>query len=111
MANLDWAGILIFIISSLMIPAFVSWYSSDLRVAQMQKKRDHYLELVKSFEIWRDDLHIFTPIGVSDTKPNEFFPIKSKPLSELDYYHQFIDHMESGYPRLLYTSPSPRDRS
>ncbi len=73
MANINWSGIGIFVLSALIIPAFVSWFSSDLRVAQMQKKRSHYLELVKSFEIWREDLHIFTKIGVSDTRPNEFF--------------------------------------
>ena len=100
MVNLDWASLAIFFISSFMIPAFVSWFSSDLRVAQMQKKRNHYLELVKSFEYLCENFHEFAPIGVPIPTSNEFKPIKPKPLSELEYYHQFIEHMESGYPDL-----------
>ena len=100
MANIDWVGLAIFVISSLMIPAFVSWYSSDLRVAQIQKKRDHYLELVKTFENWSDHLQEYAPIGVPSPTYNEFRPIEPKPLSELEYYLQFIEHMESGYPDL-----------
>ena len=100
MVNIDWIGLAIFVISSLAIPAFVSWFSSDLRVAQTQKKRNHYLELVKSFEIWSEDLHNYAPIGMLSPASNEFRPIELKPLSELEYYHQFIEHMESGYPDL-----------
>jgi len=100
MANIDWVGLAIFVISSLMIPAFVSWYSSDLRVAQIQKKRNHYLELVKSFENWSEDLHNYAPIGMLSPTSNEFRPIELKPLSELEYYLQFIEYNESGYPDL-----------
>ena len=100
MVNVDWVGLAIFVISSLMIPAFVSWYSSDLRVAQIQKKRNHYLELVKSFENWSEDLHNYAPIGMPSPTSNEFRPIEPKPLSELEYYLQFIEHNESGYPDL-----------
>ena len=37
--NINWFSLGMFIVSSLLIPAFVSWYSSDLRVAARATKR------------------------------------------------------------------------
>jgi hypothetical protein len=100
MVNIDWIGLARLFIISLALPSLVAWLSSDLRVAQMQKKRNHYLELVKSFENWRDDLHLFAPIGGPFPTSYEFEPLKLTALSNLEYYHQFKGHMESGYPDL-----------
>jgi hypothetical protein len=100
MANIDWVDLSRLFIISLALPALAGWLSSDLRVAQMQKKRDHYLELVKSFENWSDDLHVYAPMGVPNPTSNEFEPVKQKNLPDLEYYPQFVDHMESGYTDL-----------
>ena len=93
-------SLILSVITAIVIPVIVSWYSSDLRVAQMQKKRDHNLELVKSLEEWSELMHHYTPITMPSPMTNAFTPPKPKPLSDLSYHNQFIEHMESGYPDL-----------
>jgi len=66
----------------------------------MQKKRNHNLELVKSLEEWSDLLYQYAPIIMPNPTTNVFSPPKPKPLTELSYHKQFMEHMESGYPDL-----------
>jgi len=98
--EIPWEAVIWFLVSSLLIPVFVSWYSSDLRVAKMQRNRDHYIELVKTFEEWADLIHEYAPTEMYDPLTNEFTPPKTKPLQQINYYEQFLEHMNSGYPEL-----------
>jgi len=88
------------ILGVIIIPALVAWYSSDLRVAQMHRKRDHHLEIVKSFEDYNDRLTYFASIGVTGFQHPKFQVNQSKDLSDLLYYKWFKEHIDSGYTEI-----------
>jgi hypothetical protein len=91
----DW---LTFIIGSIVIPAFVAYFTGDPIVKYGDLRREHNSKIVYSMQELMDGGEKYYPLKIRLNNWNVYKPVLAHRFDDLEYSEYLLDHLDSGYP-------------